>query len=172
MTAPPADHQPFMTLAIEEARQALEAGEFPVGCVIVAEGKVIARGRRRNSAASPLSELDHAEIVALRNLQATGSAPNLSGAVVYSTMEPCLMCYATLLLNGLTTIVYAYEDVMGGGTGLALQALPPLYAAMQVRVTPGICRTESLALFRRFFSTQSNGYLLNSELCRYTLSQG
>lgn len=161
----------MMAKALLQARLALEEGEFPVGCVIVEGDRILAQGRRKNSAAKPLSELDHAEIVAMRSMQASGQAVDFSRAVVYSTMEPCLMCYATLLLNGFTTIVYAYEDVMGGGASLAFDSLPPFYQAMRVKIVAGVGRQESLELFRRFFAQPGNAYLKNSELCRYTLAQ-
>lgn len=81
------------------------------------------------------------------------------------------MCYATLLLNGIRKIVYAYEDFMGGGTELTLRELPPLYSEMQISIIPHILRQESLELFRRFFADPNNSYWQDSPLERYTLSQ-
>lgn len=163
-------HEFFMALALDEARQALAAGEFPVGCVLVAGGEVVAGGRRQNSAVCA-NELDHGEIVALRELAARRPDFDLSRVTVYSTMEPCLMCYATLLLNGIRTVVYAYEDVMGGGTGLELERLAPLYRQMDVTVIPHVGRRESLLLFREFFANPANDYWQDSFLAEYTLGQ-
>jgi tRNA(adenine34) deaminase len=81
------------------------------------------------------------------------------------------MCYVTLLLNGIRTIVYAYEDIMGGGTNLDLNKLTPLYREMSVAITPHILRRESLELFRIFFADQDNTYWQDSPLARYTLEQ-
>ena len=128
------DHENFMQQAIDEAGKALAAGEFPVGCVMVLAGRVVSRGRRSNSRAPHENELDHAEIVALRELFARHPEIDRAKIVVYSSMEPCLMCYVTLLLNGIRTFVYAYEDIMGGGTSLNLQPLSPLYREMEVSV--------------------------------------
>ena len=165
------DLQTSMRAALDEARRAFAAGEFPVGCVITTrQGRIVARGARKNSRVG--GEIDHAEVVAVRSLLADPDrCPDPAELIVFSTMEPCLMCFSTLILNGLRTIVYAYEDVMGGGTGLDLQTLPPLDPAMDVDVIGGICRTESLALFQRFFREDPHGYWRDSLLARYTLAQ-
>lgn len=166
-----------MDLALEQARAALAAGEFPVGAVIVAEGRVVADGNRRNSrgagAAGPTNELDHAEVVALRELLLRRPEIDRAGLTVYSTLEPCLMCYTTMLLNGVRRIVYAYEDVMGGGTNLPLEQLAPLYREMasELKLTPHIRRQESLELFRQFFANPENPYWRGSLLATYTLTR-
>jgi tRNA(adenine34) deaminase len=159
-----------MDQALALAREALAAGEFPVGCVIVAAGQVVAEGRRLNSR-EQANELDHAEVVALRGLLAGNPEIDRGGLTVYSTMEPCLMCFATLLLNGVRRIVYAYEDAMGGGTRLDLTTLAPLYREMRLEVVPGVRRVESLALFKEFFANPANGYWQGSLLAEYTLAQ-
>lgn len=79
------------------------------------------------------------------------------------------MCYSTLLLSGIRRFVWAYEDVMGGGTNLALQQLNPLYQAMSVELVGSVLRQESLALFQQFFG--EHDYWQDSLLSRYTLSQ-
>ena len=159
----------FMKIALEEAGTALTEGEFPVGCVLVAGDKVLARGHRRNSRAESRNEIDHAEMVTLHRLLAEKPGIDLGPVTLYSTMEPCLMCYATMLLSGIRRFVWGYEDVMGGGTGLDLDKLPPLYAAMVVELVPGVLRAESLDLFRKFF--KEHDYWQDSFLARYTLSQ-
>ncbi len=158
-----------MGQALQEARSALEQGEFPVGCVLVAGGEIIARGHRTNSARNHCNEIDHAEMVTLRTLIREQPARDWSRVTVYSTMEPCLMCYATMLLSGIRTFVWAYEDAMGGGTNLPLTELNPLYAEMEVTLIERIYRRESLQLFQEFFSTYS--YWQDSLLSRYTLAQ-
>ena len=163
-------HEYFMLLALKEAERALQKGEFPVGCVIADRDRVVATGRRINSTGSP-NEMDHAEIIALRAIPAGGSEADRDRLTVYSTMEPCLMCFSTLILNGIRTIVYAYEDVMGGGTNVPLRDLNPLYAAMEITVIPDVLRRKSLDLFVTFFSSPNNLYWRDSLLARYTLAQ-
>lgn len=164
-------HEKYMYLALEEARIALEKGDFPVGCVIVGPNGVMARGHRQNSR-DHRNELDHAEIVCLREIIEGGIKTKDMELTVYSTMEPCLMCFSTLILNNVRTIVYAYEDVMGGGTNLAFEQLKPLYRNMEIRVVPHILRTKSLKLFQEFFDNKENTYWSDSLLCQYTLAQG
>jgi tRNA(adenine34) deaminase len=164
------DDDMLMGFALDQARQALERGEFPVGCVFAWQGRVIASGARCNSTGRA-NELDHAEIVALRRFLAGGQQIDPAEVRVYSTMEPCLMCFATLLVNGFRQFVYSYEDAMGGGTNLPLARLAPLYRDLAVSVTGGVRRGESLALFQSFFGQPGNLYLQGSLLAEYTLRQ-
>ena len=87
-----------MRLALEEARKALAAGEFPVGCVLVYEGRVVAAGGRENSGVDG-NEFDHAEIVALRRLLETEPSLDFAKVAVYSTLEPCLMCLSLIHIS-------------------------------------------------------------------------
>lgn len=166
------EHEYNMKLALSQAKEALSLGQFPVGCVITCEGKVISSGQRGNSSSSSsINELDHGEMRALRSLLDQKRNDVLSEVTVYSTMEPCLMCFSTLLVNGVRRFVYGYEDVMGGGTNLPLHMLSPLYRDLEISVTGNILREESLVLFKRFFSEPGNLYLKDSLLARYTLDQ-
>lgn len=163
------EHEQYMDLALDEARAALAAGEFPVGCVMVADGRVVARGRRRNSQEDCRNEIDHAEVLTLRQLIAEQPELDLGSVLVYTTLEPCLMCYSTLLLSGIRSFVWAYEDVMGGGANLPLYMLNTLYAQMKVTLVDRVRREESLRLFQQFF--HSGNYWQDSLLARYTMAQ-
>ncbi|MCB2182834.1 MAG: nucleoside deaminase [Desulfobulbaceae bacterium] len=160
-----------MRLALEEARQSLDNNEFPVGCVLVNEENIVAKGRRQNTLQANRNELDHAEIVALRNLVTSHPDIDPSNITAYCTMEPCLMCYAALLLSNVKCIVYAYEDAMGGGTKLPLSRLTPLYRQRQIEIVPNILRQESLQLFKEFFQNPDHNYWQDSYLAEYTLNQ-
>ena len=168
MTAAQQDQQ-LMRVALSEAELALAAGEFPVGCVLVQDGRILAQGRRKNSGSASRNELDHAEIVTLRGLLVAQPGLNCSTITCYSTLEPCLMCYSTMLLSGIRRFVWAYEDVMGGGTSVPLAQLAPLYQEIQVELVPGILRRESLALFAQFF--QNHSYWRDSLLSTFTLAE-
>ena len=163
-------HEKYMELALEQARQALSQGDFPVGCVIEYQGEIVASGRRRNSFGR-VNEMDHAEMVALRALLDLEQELDMAQVTVYATMEPCLMCFATLLVNGLRKIVYSYEDAMGGGTNMPLRLLSPLYKDLKVEITGGVLREKGLGLFKNFFAHPDHGYLAGSLLARYTLDQ-
>ena len=116
----------FMSAALGLAQTALADGEFPVGCVIADDEIEVARGHRTGTAAGSVNEIDHAEINALRRLSDDMPDIDRSRLTIYCTMEPCLMCFSAILLSGIGRIVYAYEDVMGGGTGCDRSGLAPL----------------------------------------------
>lgn len=169
------DHLYYMGKAIKLAETALDDGEFPVGCLLVHSEQVIADGFRtgtsRLATNNLANEIDHAEMVVLRKYYRMGTPVDPGQTTLYCTMEPCLMCYAAILLSGIGTIVYAYEDVMGGGTQCDTSMLAPLYRERSVDIVSHIRRNESLALFKAFFRNDRNGYWKNSLLARYTLAQ-
>jgi tRNA(adenine34) deaminase len=164
------DHR-FMGEALKEARKALARREFPVGCVLVYQDRVVARGRRKGTADGGGNELDHAEMVALRRLTRMTPAPEAAAITAFCTMEPCLMCFSALMLHGIGSIVYAYEDAMGGGTACPRARLNPLYRDSRIVVRSGIRRAESLALFKTFFADPTRTYWSASQLAEYTLKQ-
>lgn len=160
-----------MNLALVEAEQALAAGEFPVGCIITCRGEIVARGRKQKSRQQERNELDHAEIMALRDLNTHHPDIDPASLTIYSTLEPCLMCLGAIMINQIGNIVYAYEDALGGGTSLDRDKLPPLYREMELEIIPHIQRRQSLELFRQFFQQPENNYLDNTYLAQYTLEQ-
>lgn len=168
---PEMDHIRWMSRALELASDAFRDGEFPVGCVIVLDDHIVATGRRVHSQGPFPSELDHAEILALRDLEHAVSLPaeSRSRLRLYSTLEPCLMCMGAALIRGIQNFVYAYEDVMGGAGRLPLHTFAPLYAQADVRIVSGVMRSESLALFQAFFRNPACDYWKDSLLARYTL---
>jgi tRNA(adenine34) deaminase len=163
------DHEYFMKRALEEATQALKTGEFPVGCVLAYDDRVLVTGSRHNSTPDNYNELDHAEMAALRRLADLGPDVDKEKIVVFSTLEPCLMCYSALIVNGIRNLVYAFEDVMGGGTRLDLASLNPLYSEMKMEISAGVLRKESLALLKAFFSDPRNDYLKGTLLEQHAL---
>jgi tRNA(adenine34) deaminase len=165
------DDEFFMLKALEEAEQALRAGEFPVGCVLVYDNRVLVTGARYHTTPEQHNEIDHAEMLALRRLIDLDSEIDREGVILFSTLEPCLMCYAAMVLNGIRQIVYAYEDVMGGGTSLDVKQLNPFYRDTEMKIKAHVLREKSLVLFKRFFTDPKNTYLKGSLLAEYTMSQ-
>jgi tRNA(adenine34) deaminase len=164
-------HETYMRQALDLARRALDQDEFPVGCIVVYEKRIIARGERTGTRQPIPSELDHAEIIALRQMEHLTIPIDRQKATLYTTLEPCLMCFGALLISGIGTIVYAYEDAMGGGTACDRSQLPALYKDNGTRIIAPVCRQESLALFKDYFSRDHIDYWRDSYLAEYTLAQ-
>lgn len=167
------NHEDFMREALALAEAALKEGEFPVGSILVYKNEIVATGARKGTAGGFANEVDHAEIIALRNLVGINEYNGIDRREItlYCTMEPCLMCFGAILLSGIGTVVYAYEDVMGGGTKLDLKSISPLYSSRKISVISGILRNKSLEIFRAYFSNPSNSYWKGSLLADYTLAQ-
>jgi len=165
------DYEYFMKKALDEAKKALSAGEFPVGCVLVYQGRILVSASRTGTAGNFTNEIDHAEMVALRRMTHLNENIDKSGITLFTTMEPCLMCLGALVLSGINEIVYAYEDVMGGGSRCDLTKLSPLYKDHRISIVTNILRQESLQLFKDFFQNPENSYWRGSLLARYTLRQ-
>jgi len=164
-------HEKHMRKALASAERALQQGEFPVGCVLVHNDAILVNGMRRGTRRQMPSELEHAEMIALAELERRFPDPPRSEITLYCTLEPCLMCFGAILLSGVGTLVYAYEDAMGGAASCARDHLAPLYAGSTIAVTGGICRPESLALFKAFFRNPHLAYWRGSLLAQYTLDQ-
>lgn len=162
-----------MHRALEKAGDALDRGEFPVGCVISDGDRILCEGARLGTSDGGSNESDHAEIVALQDLDKSYAADtvNYSTLTLYSTLEPCLMCFGAILIRGIGRVVYACEDVMGGGTRLDRSHLPPLYRNHQVEIVPYLLREKSVALLHRFFKNPTNHYWAKSLLANYLLNQ-
>ena len=165
------DYRYFMGKALIQARKALSVGEFPVGCVIVNGEKILATGYRKGTSGNFPNEIDHAEIIALKQLTDLKIDTGKNRVVLFTTMEPCMMCLGAMILSGINEIVYAYEDIMGGGTSCDLTKLAPLYKDSGISIVPNILRKESLKLFKEFFKNPKNAYWRESLLAEYTLSQ-
>lgn len=163
------EHDQHMKAALAIAGQALDKDEFPVGCVVTYDGRVVARGERINTRHAVPSELDHAEMLALRQVEQLDASLDRSRMTLYATLEPCLMCFGAILISGIGTLVYAFEDAMGGGVACDRSRLPSLYRDSAIEIVPGVCRKESLALFQAYFSRPHISYWQDSELATYTL---
>jgi len=142
------DHE-AIEAALEEARKAAEAGEVPIGAVIVHDGAIIARAQNR-----VLRDNDptaHAEIVALRAAAATLGNYRLLGCTLYTTLEPCAMCAGAMIHARIDRLVFAAPDPKAGAAGSVLEVLnhPKLNHRMQVE--QGIAAEESAELLRTFF---------------------
>jgi len=141
-----------MGLALEEARRAFDAGEVPVGAIVVRDGQVIGRGHNAPIASSDPTA--HAEIVALRRAAAAARNYRLTGAVLYATVEPCAMCCGAAVHARLARLVYGAPDPKGGAARSVYRLLEDPRLNHAVDVEAGIRADESAALLRRFFEAR------------------
>ena len=148
------DHDAAMREALAEARRALEAGEIPVGAVVVdpRTSEVIGRGHNHPiTAADPTA---HAEIAALRDAAARIGNYRLTGATLYVTIEPCQMCAGALVHARIATLVYGAAEPKAGAVRSTMQALDHTALNHRVGVVSGILAEECGALLQEFFATR------------------
>jgi tRNA(adenine34) deaminase len=141
-------HEDFMRRALAEAHRAREAGEVPVGAVVVAGGAIVGTGFNR-----PIGAQDptaHAEIVALGAAGQALQNYRLSGATLYVTVEPCLMCVGAIVHARIGTVVYGVPDPKGGAVRslLDVSALPLNH---HFEVVDGVLAEECGELLQGFF---------------------
>jgi tRNA(adenine34) deaminase len=144
----------FMRLAIEQARMAYEKGEVPVGAVLVAEGRVLSSAH--NSRETTNDPTAHAEVLALREGARASGSWRLSGATLYVTKEPCVMCAGSMVNARLGRLVYGCPDAKGGAISL-YGMLTDEKLNHTVDVVPGVLEQECSGFLRDFFSKRRGG---------------
>ena len=143
------DDRQAMEAAFTEARLAAQAGEVPIGAVVVHEGELIATGQNR-----VLRNVDptaHAEIIAMRAAALVLGNYRLNDCAIYVTLEPCAMCAGAMIHARLDRLVYAAADPKAGAAGSALLVLNHPQLNHRMVVVQGIGGEESAELLRTFF---------------------
>jgi len=143
------DDEHWMGLALEEAAQAAQAGEVPVGAVVVLDGRLIGRGYN-----APIARHDptaHAEIVALRAAAQEARNYRLTGATLYATIEPCTMCCGAALHARIARLVYGADDAKAGAVRSLHRLLDDARLNHHVDVTAGVRAEECGARLSAFF---------------------
>ena len=145
-------HDAFMRLALDEARKALDAGEVPVGAVLVLDGTVVGTGFNQPISASDPTA--HAEILALRAAASRAGNYRLTGSTVYVTIEPCLMCVGAMVHARVGTVVFGATEPKAGALVSMTRAheLPNLNHQLQIEA--GVLEEECRALMQGFFQTR------------------
>ena len=139
-----------MEAALHEAHAAADEGDVPVGAVVVAEGRIVGRGRnRREQDGDPLA---HAEVVALRDAAAALGTWRLDGATLYVTLEPCPMCAGAIVQARVGRIVYGAADPKGGGVRSLYQICDDPRAYHRVSVRDGVLAEPCAEALRTFFA--------------------
>ena len=135
--------------ALAEARFAAEAGEVPIGAVVVREGEIVARGQNR--VLRDVDPTSHAEIVALREAAKSIANYRLNGCTLFVTLEPCAMCAGAMIHARLDRLVFAAADPKAGAAGSVLEVLNRPQLNHKMIVEQGLLAEESAELLRAFF---------------------
>jgi tRNA(adenine34) deaminase len=139
----------WMEEALRTAQRALDAGEVPVGAVVVHAGKIVGRGWNRN-----LTDVDptaHAEILALREAGARVGNHRLGDCELFATIEPCAMCAGAMVHARLKRLVYGADDPKAGAVHSVLQVLNHPKLNHQMEVSPGVLAQRCADLLQSFF---------------------
>ncbi len=143
-----------MEEALRAAQRALDAGEVPVGAVVICDGKIVARGWNRNLTDSDPTA--HAEIIALREAGAALGNHRLEHCELFATIEPCAMCAGAMVHARLKRLVYGADDPKAGAVHSVLEVLnhPQLNHRMEVR--RGVLAGRCAELVQTFFRARRN----------------
>ena len=142
----------FMRLALELAAGAGEAGEVPVGAVVVRDGEVVGRGANaREATGDPTA---HAEMVALREAAATLGSWRLVGATLYVTLEPCPMCAGALVAARLGRLVFGTADPKAGACGSLYNLCADPRLNHELPVVRGVLAQEASLVLSSWFAAK------------------
>ena len=137
------DHIHFMRKALEEAKYAFYKNEVPVGCVIVNENEIISRSS--NMVELLNDSTAHAELIAITSAQNSINNKNLDSCILYTTLEPCLMCHGAIYWSKINTIVYGASDEKRGFSRHNLEI------DRKINIVKGVMEEESRELLENFF---------------------
>ena len=141
-----------MLQALALAEKAADAGEVPVGALVVRSGEIIGRGFN-----APIARTDptaHAEIAALREAAVFVHNYRLNGCTLYVTLEPCIMCAGAIVHARVERLVFAARDLRFGGVRSKFRLADSGLLNHQVEIVEGICAAEATAVLQAFFAAR------------------
>lgn len=142
-------HEAFMRKALEQAHEARRAGEVPVGAVVVVSGEVVGEGHNQ-----PIGSHDptaHAEIVAMRDAARRLGNYRLTGATLYVTVEPCMMCVGAMVHARIGTLVFGATEPKAGAIVSTARAHEHAALNHHIDVVDGVLEEECRAVMQAFF---------------------
>jgi tRNA(adenine34) deaminase len=145
----------LMALALEQARRGLEAGEVPIGAVLVLNDRIVAAGFNQ-----PITAVDptaHAEVVAVRAAARAIGNYRLTGAALYVTVEPCLMCVGALVHARIRDVIFGAAEPRTGALVSAMRAADAPGLNHRVQFRGGVREDECRALMQGFFRDKRRG---------------
>ena len=142
-------HEDFMRAALEQARLAIDAGEVPIGAVVVIDGQIVARAFNQ-----PIRAVDptaHAEVLALRAAAQQAGNYRLTGAMLYVTVEPCLMCVGALVHARIKEVVFGVVEPRSGALVSTVRGHEIAGLNHRLTVTGGVLEADCRDLIQQFF---------------------
>jgi tRNA(adenine34) deaminase len=152
----------FMGEALRQAVRAGEAGEVPVGAVVVREGRVIARACNQVELLKDATA--HAEMLAITQAEQSVGDWRLTDCTLYVTKEPCPMCAGAIVHVRFARVVFGASDAKGGAAGSALNLLQFPGLNHRCEITAGVRGEECAALLKNFFAEKRRADKTNGEL--------
>lgn len=149
------EHADWMARALDQARRAEQAGEVPVGALVVRDGTCLGWGHNR-----PIGRHDptaHAEIQAVREAARMVGNYRLPGATLYVTLEPCVMCMGALIQARVGRLVFGCPDPRAGAAGSVYDLAHDARLNHRIEVVAGVRAQDGQALLRRFFQAKRTG---------------
>ena len=143
-------HELFMEIALQEAGEAAEKGEVPIGAVIVRDGEIIARAH--NMREQWLDATAHAEVIAIRDACKKLNNWRLSGCTLYVTVEPCPMCAGAIYNSRVDTVIFGCRDNRAGAVESLFNVLSHPLLNHRPQVIGGILEDRCAAMVRTFFT--------------------
>ncbi len=142
-------HEKYMKEALKEAKKALALQEVPIGCVIVQNEKIIARGyNRRNTDKNVLA---HAELAAIRKADRKTGDWRLEDCTLYVTLEPCQMCAGAIVQSRVPKVVIGAKNPKAGCAGSVLNLLQMKEFNHQAELVEGVLEEECSEMLKAFF---------------------
>lgn len=143
------EDEKYMRQALRLAKKASDNGDVPIGCLIVYEGKVIARGYNRRN--KDKQSLAHAELIAIKKASKVLGDWRLEDCKMYVTLEPCQMCAGAIVQARIPEIVIGCMNPKAGCAGSIINLLDIQEFNHQVKVTKGVLESECSSMLTEFF---------------------
>ena len=142
----------YMREALKEAELAKLEDEVPIGCVIVKDGRIIARGHnQRDKSHNPLG---HAETLAIKAASEVVGDWQLVDCILYVTIEPCIMCSGAIIQSRIKRVVYGAPDIKGGAFGSSINILEANNINHHPEVTKGVLEEECSLIIKNYFKSK------------------
>ena len=139
----------YMKEALKEAKKAELLDEVPIGCVIVKDDKIIARGH--NQRETKQSPIGHAEIVAITKASKKLNSWRLEGCDIYVTLEPCIMCSGAIIQSRINKVYFGASDPKGGAFGSSLNVLDAKNINHHPEIISGVLKEECSQIITNYF---------------------